>query len=40
MNIGSKKVLIKNGFKVEGVLKSAIIFKNKRYASYIFGKKI
>ena len=40
MNIGSKKVLIKNGFKVEGVLKSAIIFKKRRYASYIFGKKI
>ena len=40
MNIGSKKVLIKNGFKVEGRLKSAVIFKKKRYASYIFGKVI
>ena len=40
MNIGSKKVLIKNGFKLEGILKSAIIFKKKRYSSYIFGNKI
>ena len=37
-NFGSKKVLEKNGFIKEGVLKSEIIYKNKRYNSYIFGK--
>ena len=37
-NSGSKKVLEKNGFIKEGVLKSEIIHKNKRYNSYIFGK--
>ena len=39
-NVGSKKVLEKNGFVKEGILKSEIIYKNKRYNSYIFGKKI
>ena len=38
MNFGSKKILEKNGFIKEGVLKSEIIYKNKRYNSYIFGK--
>ncbi len=38
MNIGSKKVLIKNGFKVEGRLKSEILYKNKRADLYLFGK--
>ena len=38
MNFGSKKVLEKNGFIKEGVLKSEIIYKNKRYDFYIFGK--
>ncbi len=38
MNTGSKKVLIKNGFKIEGKFKSEIIFKKKRYTSYLFGK--
>jgi len=38
INFGSKKVLEKNGFIKEGVLKSEIIYKNKRYNSYIFGK--
>ena len=38
MNTGSKKVLIKNGFKIEGKFKSEIVFKNKRYASYVLGK--
>lgn len=38
MNIGSKKVLKKNGFIKEGILKSEIIYKNKRYNFYIFGK--
>jgi len=37
-NFGSKKVLEKNGFIKEGVLKSEILYKNKRYNSYIFGK--
>jgi len=38
MNIGSKKVLIKNGFKIEGKFKSEIIYKRKRFDSYWFGK--
>ena len=38
MNIGSRKVLIKNGFKIEGTLKSEIIYKGKRFKSYLFGK--
>ena len=38
MNIGSKKVLIKNGFKIEGKHKYDVIFKNKRVDNYIFGK--
>ena len=38
MNIGSKKVLEKNNFKLEGKMKSEIIYKSKRYNSYWFGK--
>ena len=38
MNIGSKKVLIKNGFKIEGKFKSEIIYKGKRFNVYWFGK--
>ena len=38
MNIGSKKVLIKNGFKIEGKFKSEIIYKGKRFILYWFGK--
>ena len=38
MNIGSKKVLEKNGFKIEGKFKSELIFKNKRVDHYFFGK--
>ena len=38
MNIGSKKVLIKNGFKIEGKFKSEIIYKGKRFIVYWFGK--
>ena len=38
MNIGSKKVLTKNGFKIEGKFKSEIIYKGKRFNSYWFGK--
>ena len=38
MSKGSEKVLKKNGFKIEGKLKSEIIYKKKRYNSYIYGK--
>ena len=38
MNIASKKVLEKNNFKLEGKMKSEIIYKGKRYNSYSFGK--
>ena len=38
MNIGSKKVLEKNNFKLEGKMKLEIIHKGKRYNSYWFGK--
>ncbi len=38
MNIGSKKVLQKNNFELEGKLKSEIVYKGKRYNSYLFGK--
>ncbi len=38
MNIGSKKVLTKNGFKIEGIFRSEIIFNKKRYNSYWFGR--
>ena len=37
-NIGSKKVLEKNNFKLEGKLKSENIYKGKRCNSYLFGK--
>ena len=40
MNKGSIKVLLKNGFKQEGNLKKEVIFKNKRYNLYFFGKLI
>ena len=38
MNIGSKKVLEKNNFKLEGKMKSEIFYEGKRYNSYWFGK--
>lgn len=38
INKGSIKVLKKNGFKLEGKLKSEIKFNNKRCDGYIFGK--
>ena len=38
MNIGSKKVLEKNNFKLEGKLKSEIVYKGKRYKLFLFGK--
>lgn len=34
----SQKILIKNNFKLEGVLKKQIFFKNKRVDHYVFGK--
>ena len=37
MNIGSKRVLEKNNFKLEGTLKSQILYKNKRCNSLWFG---
>ena len=40
MNKDSIKVLLKNGFKQEANLKKEIIFKNKRYDHYFFGKLI
>jgi|TARA_B100001093_G_C26811055_1_gene1007602 [ribosomal protein S5]-alanine N-acetyltransferase len=39
-NLPSVKVLMKNGFKLEGVLKSEIIYKKKRIDGLIFGKLI
>lgn len=38
INNGSIKLLKKNGFRLEGKLKSEIKFNNKRYDGYIFGK--
>ena len=40
INRGSEKVLTRNGFKKEGILKSEVQFKDKRYNVYIFGKLI
>ena len=37
-NIGSKKVLEKNKFKLEGKLESEYIYKKKRMAQYLFGR--
>ena len=37
-NIGSKKVLEKNKFKLEGKLKSEYVFMNKRIDQYLFGR--
>ena len=37
LNIGSQKVLIKNGFKIEGRLRSEVIYKRKRYDVLLFG---
>ena len=38
INKGSEKVLKKNGFKIEGKFKSEIVYKNKRYDKYLYGK--
>jgi len=38
MNIGSKKVLTKNNFKIEGKFHSEIIYNDKRYNIYWFGR--
>ena len=37
INKGSKKILLKNKFKLEGILKKQIVFKNKRYDNLLFG---
>ena len=37
-NIGSKKVLIKNNFKLEGKLQSELIYNGKRINHNLFGK--
>jgi len=36
--ISSQKILIKNGFKLEGILKKQILFKNKRIDLHFYGK--
>ena len=38
MNIGSKKVLTNNGFKIEGTFKSELVYKRKRFDLIWFGK--
>jgi len=38
INMASEKVLKKNGFKLEGILRSQIIYKKKRIDSIIMGK--
>jgi len=38
MSHASKKVLKKNGFKLEGIFLSEIIYKKKRYKKEWFGK--
>lgn len=37
-NLGSKRVLKKNGFLKEGELKNHLIYKNKRVSNFIYGK--
>tara|TARA_B100000963_G_C22616755_1_gene667739 strand:+ start:2081 stop:2602 length:522 start_codon:yes stop_codon:yes gene_type:complete len=37
-NVASKKVLIKNGFKVEGQFKSEVIYRGKRISIFWLGK--
>ena len=38
MNKGSEKVLKNCGFKIEGILKSELIYNKKRYSHYLYGK--
>ena len=38
MNIGSKKVLEKNNFKLEGKMKSEMVYNGRRYNLYSYGK--
>jgi len=38
MNKGSEKVLVKNGFKVEGKIVSELVYEKKRCSRYIYGK--
>ena len=37
LNKGSQKILLKNGFSLEGVFKTHIIFKKKRYKLFQYG---
>lgn len=36
-NLGSKKVLKRNNFKLEGILKSQIVVRKRRYDRYLYG---
>jgi len=38
MNKGSKKVLEKDGFKIEGIFKSEVKYNNRRYSTHWYGK--
>lgn len=38
INYKSKKILEKNGFFREGVLKSELLFNKKRYSAFIYAK--
>lgn len=38
MNRASKKVLKRNGFKIEGVFRSDVKYNNKRYSAHWYGK--
>lgn len=38
INIGSKKILEKNNFKLEGKMKSEVIYKSKRFSLCLYGK--
>ena len=38
MNVGSKKVLEKNNFKLDGIMKAEVIYKNKRCNYIWYGK--
>ena len=37
-NFGSKKVLEKNNFKLEGKMKSEMVYNGRRYNLYLYGK--
>ena len=37
VNKSSKRIFLKNKFKLEGIFKKQIVFKNKRYDGFLFG---